>query len=155
MGKADAVRPVYLDANCFIDWAQGAETALAVQSWIQAAAQGKVQLLTSTLTLAEARGDGRALDVEERRQRIRKVLLDPCINLVEVTRRVGLIANDITVDRPRIRGADAAHLACAIYAQADVFLTRNFRDFASGDVYKGVKFLLPYTYGGDKLFDVT
>ncbi|WP_354006216.1 PIN domain-containing protein [Streptomyces sp. NBC_00059] len=154
MAKTDAVRPVYLDANCFIDWAQGAETAHAVQSWLHAAVKGQVQLLTSTLTLAEARGDGRATDVEERRQRIRKVLLDPCINLVEVTRRVGLIANDITVDRPRIRGADAAHLACAIYAKADIFLTRNFRDFESGDVYQGVKFQLPYRYGGDGLFDV-
>lgn len=153
MGKADEPQLVYLDANCFIDWAQGEASAPAVESWLIAGRQGRVQLPASTLTLAEARGDMSVPDAIEKRQRIRTLLLESYVMLVEVTRRVGLIANDITVDRTRIRGADAAQLACAVFAGADLFLTRNFRDFSAGDVYRGVRFSEPYEYGGEGLFD--
>ncbi|WP_250402364.1 hypothetical protein [Streptomyces cellostaticus] len=84
--------------------------------------------------------------------RIRALLQEPYITLVEVTRRVGLLANDITAERPKIKGADAVHLACACFAKVDVLMTRNFRDFKPDDVYRGVLLRVPFEFGGEGLF---
>ncbi|MFD4956361.1 hypothetical protein [Streptomyces sp. NPDC058451] len=71
---------------------------------------------------------------------------------VEVTRRVGLIANDITAEKPKIKGLDAIHLGCAIFARAEIYVSRNFRDFAPGDVCNGVLLRTPFEFGGAGLF---
>ncbi|MFC8441154.1 hypothetical protein ACFUJT_23685 [Streptomyces griseoincarnatus] len=54
--------------------------------------------------------------------------------------------------QPKIRGLNAIHLACAIFAGADVYVSRNFRDFTPGDVCKGVLMRTPFEYGGPGLF---
>ncbi|MEU0741029.1 PIN domain-containing protein [Streptomyces sp. NPDC006134] len=139
---------MYLDTNCFIDWAQGTGSAREAESVLRAGRAGHVRLYTSTLTLAEARGSSDS----DHRLRIRTLLQEPYITLVEVTRRVGLLANDITAERPKIKGADAVHLACACFVKADVLMTRNFRDFTPGDVYRGVLLRMPFEFGGEGLF---
>lgn len=148
MGETDRPRSVYLDTNCFIDWAQGTGEARAAESMLRAGKARQVRLYTSTLTLAEARGTSDS----EHRLRIRTLLQEPYITLVEVTRRVGLIANDIAAEHPKIKGADAVHLACAVMARAEVLMTRNTRDFQPGEVCKGVVLRAPFEFGGEGLF---
>ncbi|MET8765484.1 PIN domain-containing protein [Streptomyces sp. NPDC004658] len=148
MGETDRPGSVYLDSNCFIDWAQGTHSHREAESMLRAGKAGKVRLYTSTLTFAEARGTADS----EHRQRIRDLLQQPFMTLVEVTRRVGLLANDITALHPTIKGADAVHIACASFAGAEVFMTRNFRDFRPGDVCKGVLLRSPFEFGGDGIF---
>lgn len=147
MGETDRPGSVYLDTNCFIDWAQGTHSAQEAESVLRAAKSGNVRLYTSTVTFAEARGT----TASDHRLRIRTLLQEPYIILVEVTRRVGLIANDITADHPKIKGLDAVHLACAVFARAEVSVSRNFRDFAPGDVCKGVLLRAPFEFGGPGL----
>ncbi|MBU6535567.1 type II toxin-antitoxin system VapC family toxin [Streptomyces sp. NPDC057245] len=148
MGTPDRPESVYLDTNCFVDWAQGTHGVREAESMLRAGRAGHVRLFTSTLTFAEARGT----NASEYRLRIRTLLQEPYITLIDVTRRVGLLANDITADRPKIKGADAVHLACACFAGAEVFMTRNFRDFSPGDVYKGVLLSMPFEFGGEGIF---
>ncbi|MFD4345822.1 type II toxin-antitoxin system VapC family toxin [Streptomyces coelicoflavus] len=148
MGTPDRPESVYLDTNCFVDWAQGMHCVREAESMLRAGRAGLVRLFTSTLTFAEARGT----NASEYRLRIRTLLQEPYITLIDVTRRVGLLANDITADRPKIKGADAVHLACACFAGAEVFMTRNFRDFSPGDVYKGVLLSMPFEFGGEGIF---
>jgi predicted nucleic acid-binding protein len=137
-----------LDSNCFIDWAQGAHSHREAESMLRAGKAGEVRLYTSTLTFAEARGTADS----DHRQRIRELLQQPYMTLIEVTRRVGLLANDIAAQYPKIKGADAVHVACASLAGVDVFMTRNFRDFKPGDICKGVRFRMPFEFGGEGLF---
>ncbi|WP_172632881.1 PIN domain-containing protein [Streptomyces sp. 6-11-2] len=134
MGETDRPESVYLDSNCFIDWAQGTGSAREAESMLRAAKAGYVRLYTSTVTLAETRGTTASVH----RLHIRTLLQEPYITLVEVTRRVGLIANDITAEKPKIKGLDAIHLGCANFARAEIYVSRNFRDFAPGDVCNGV-----------------
>ncbi|MGA5602814.1 type II toxin-antitoxin system VapC family toxin [Streptomyces griseoincarnatus] len=148
MRETDRPGSVYLDSNCFIDWAQGTGCPREAESMLRTAKAGHIRLYTSTVTLAEARGTS----ASAHRLRIRTLLQEPYVTLVEVTRRVGLIANDITAEKPKIRGLDAIHLACAIFAGADVYVSRNFRDFTPGDVCKGVLMRTPFEYGGPGLF---
>lgn len=114
MGETDRPESVYLDSNCFVDWAQGTGSAREAESMLRAAKAGYVRLYTSTVTLAEARGTTASVH----RLHIRTLLQEPYITLVEVTRRVGLIANDITAEKPKIKGLDAIHLGCATFARA-------------------------------------
>ncbi|WP_159398276.1 type II toxin-antitoxin system VapC family toxin [Streptomyces aureocirculatus] len=137
-----------MDANCFVDWAQGTGEPRATESMLRAGKAGQVRLFTSTLTLAEARGTTDSAH----RLRIRTLLQEPYIILVEVTRRVGLVANDIAAEHPKIKGADAVHLACANVAGVEVLMTRNTRDFQPGEVCKGVLLRAPFEFGGEGLF---
>ncbi|KPC73220.1 hypothetical protein ADL35_27865 [Streptomyces sp. NRRL WC-3753] len=148
MGTPDRPESVYLDTTCLVDWVQGTGCIRESESMLRAGRAGHVRLFTSTLTFAEARGT----NASEYRLRIRTLLQEPYITLVDVTRRVGLLANDITADRPKIKGADAVHLACACFAGAEVFMTRNFRDFSPGDMYKGVLLRTPFEFGGEGIF---
>ncbi|MER6598961.1 type II toxin-antitoxin system VapC family toxin [Streptomyces parvus] len=148
MGETDRPESAYLDTTCFIDWAQGTESHQEAESMLRAARAGHVRLYTSTVTFAEARGN----QDSQHRQTIRTLLQEPYITLVDVTRRVGLIANDITAIAPKIKGLDAVHMASAVFARAEVFISRNFRDFTPDTYCKGVLLRTPFEYGGDTLF---
>lgn len=152
MARPDHPRSVYLDACCYIDWAEGKHSCAEVVTWLQAAHRGQVKIIASTAMFAEARGTGNGRPDPTAEQRIRNLLQEPYVALVDVTRRVGLLSRDIAVERPRIKGMDALHLATAVEADAEVFLSRNFRDFTSGDRYRGVWLEEPYEYGGEGLF---
>jgi predicted nucleic acid-binding protein len=155
VARPDNPRRVYLDCCCYIDWAEGKFSCAAVETWLHAARRKQVTIIASTAMFAEARGTTNGQrDTTTGEKRIRDLLQEPYVTLVDVTRRVGLLAREISVERTRIRGMDALHLATAVYAEADVFLTRNFRDFTSAELYRGVWMEEPYEYGGEGLFPV-
>jgi predicted nucleic acid-binding protein len=143
---------VYLDSCCYIDWASGKELGAAVETWLRAAQAEQVQIYATTLVLAEARGGSRTAPNPVAEQRIRELLSQPYVVLADVSRRVALQARDLIVDYPKLRGWDAIHMATAIMVKADVFLTRNTKDFAVGQVVGGVWVDSPYEFGGDALF---
>lgn len=150
MARNNTPKSVYLDACCYINWATG--KAPAVETWFEAARAGKLLLCASTLLLAEARGGSRDIPNPAAEARIRAVLTEPSTVLVDVSRRVGLLARDIIVDTPRVKGWDAVHMASAVAARAEVFLTDNTRDFRPGQVVRGVWCDEPFPYGGESIF---
>ncbi|WP_171110646.1 PIN domain-containing protein [Streptomyces sp. Z423-1] len=155
MARPDRPQRVYLDACCYIDWAEGKHSSAASETWLLAARKGQVQIIASTAMFAEARGTGNNGHQDlAGEQRIRQLLQEPYVTLVDVTRRIGLRARAISIERPRIKGMDALHLATAIHTECEVFLSRNFRDFSSGEQYQGVWLEEPYEFGGDGLFPV-
>lgn len=152
MTRPDLPRTAYLDACCYIDWAEGKLSCTAVETWLLAARRQQTQIIASTVMFAEARGHNNGPHDAAAEQKIRTLLQEPYVTLVDVTRRIGLIARDISVDRPRIKGMDAIHMATARYAEADVFLSRDIKAFTTPEAYKGVWVDEPYEYGGEGLF---
>ncbi|MFF2522455.1 type II toxin-antitoxin system VapC family toxin [Streptomyces liangshanensis] len=143
-------KSAYIDACCYIEWATG--KSHVVDSWVEAARSKKLQLFASTLLLAEARGGSRTQPNPQAEARIRTLLTEPYVTLVDVSRRVGLTAREIIADTPRIKGWDAVHLATAVVARAEVLLTSNTKHFTPGQVLRGVWIDEPYQYGGEGLF---
>lgn len=154
MARPDRPNSAYLDACCYIDWAEGKYSSAAVETWLHAARKKQVQIVASTAMFAEARGTGNGRQDTSGEQRIRDLLQEPYVTLVDVTRRIGLLAREISVERPRIKGMDALHFATAVYTETEVFLSRNFRDFTSAELYKGVWVEEPYEFGGEGLFPI-
>ncbi|MEU9245893.1 PIN domain-containing protein [Streptomyces sp. NPDC048385] len=153
MVRPDRPKIAYLDACCYIDWAEGKDSCAEVETWLLAARQRQVQIVASTAMFAEARGTGNNGHQDMAgEERIRQLLQEPYVTLVDVTRRIGLLARKISVERPRIKGFDALHLATAIHTESEVFLSRNFRDFTSGEQYQGVWMEVPYEFGGEGIF---
>lgn len=152
MARPDRPQFVYLDACCYIDWAEGKFSCAAIETWLHGARKGQVQIVASTAMFAEARGNGNGQHDAAGEQRIRDLLQEPYVTLVDVTRRIGLLARRITVDRPRIKGMDALHMATAVHAGVQVFLSRDLRAFTAAESYKGVWVEEPYEFGGDGLF---
>jgi predicted nucleic acid-binding protein len=153
VARPDRPQRTYLDACCYIDWAEGKHSCAAVETWLLAASRGQVQIIASTAMFAEARGTGNNGHQDlTGEQRIRLLLQEPYVTLVDVTRRIGLLARKISIERPRIKGMDALHLATAVHTESEVFLSRNFRDFSAGERYRGVWLEEPYEFGGDALF---
>ncbi len=155
MARPDHPRSVYLDACCYIDWAEGKDSCAEVVTWLRAAHSGKVKIIASTAMFAEARATGNGRPDHAAEQRIRTLLQEPYVALVDVTRRVGLLARDLAVERPRVKGMDALHLATAIDASADVFLSRDLKAFSTCERYRGVWLEEPYEFGGEGLFPLS
>ncbi|MEU6339901.1 PIN domain-containing protein [Streptomyces sp. NPDC046977] len=150
--RPERPKSVYLDACCYIDWATGQYSGTSVETWLRAARAEQLQIYASTLLLAEARGGSRAEPNPAAERQIRNLLSEPYVTLVDVSRRVGLLARDLIVDYPKVRNWDAVHMASAVAARADVFLTRNVNDFTPGMVHRGVWVDEPYEFGGEGLF---
>lgn len=152
MARPDKPLSAYLDACCYIDWATGKESVTHVESWLLAARAGHVVLHASTLVLVEARGGPGTAPNPAAAEKLLTLLSEPYIRLTDVTRRVALLAREVTADHPRIKACDAVHMATAAYAQAEVLLTRNTKHFTPGSVVRGVWVDEPYEYGGPNLF---
>ncbi|MDX3555170.1 type II toxin-antitoxin system VapC family toxin [Streptomyces europaeiscabiei] len=154
MARPDHPRSVYLDACCYIDWAEGKHSCAEVVTWLRAAHSGKVKIIASTAMFAEARATGNGRPDPAAEKRIRDLLQEPYVALVDVTRRVGLLSRELGVERPRVKGMDALHLATAIEADAEVFLSRDLKAFSTGELYRGVWIEDPYEFGGEGLFQI-
>jgi predicted nucleic acid-binding protein len=150
-------RPIsaYLDACCYIDWATGKDSGPIVESWLIAAQAGQVVLHASTLVLVEARGGSGTEPNPVAAAKLLTLLSEPYVRLTDVTRRIALMARELTADHPRLKGCDAVHMATAVFAQAGVLLTRNTRHFAAGTVVRGVWVDQPYEYGGPNIFSAS
>ena len=152
MARPSHPQRAYLDACCYIDWAEGKLSCSQVETWLHAARKRQVRLIASTVMFAEARGHNNGPHDAAAEQRIRTLLQEPYVSLVDTTRRIGLLARDISVDRPRVKGMDAIHMATAVYADADVFLSRDLKAFIVPEQYRGVWVDEPYEFGGEGLF---
>ncbi|MBC9719518.1 PIN domain-containing protein [Streptomyces sp. TRM66268-LWL] len=106
-----------------------------IEGWLDAARRQKLTLYASASMLVEARGSSHAQPNPEAEARLRTLLTDPMVRLVEVDRRVALKARDIAL-KHRTSGLDAIHLASAELAGAGVFFTHNKRDFPVGSRWK-------------------
>jgi len=155
VARPDRPRTAYLDACCYIDWAEGKFSHAAVETWLAAARGRHVRIFASTVTFAEARGHGNGPHDAAAEQKIRALLQEPYVSLVDVTRRIGLIARDISIERPRIKGMDAVHMATAVFAEAEVFLSRDIKAFAVPEAYRGVWVDEPFEYGGEGIFPLS
>ena len=65
------------------------------------------------------------------------------LSLHDITRPVALLATGFAAAY-RLKAPDALHLACAVHAGADAFLTNNRRDFRQGEILE-----LPVLYPED------
>lgn len=94
------------------------------------AAQGNALIVTSTLTLTEARrGEGAPPLPGEIYETPRKFLRNSFVEVVPLDRGTAELAADFA-DRYGLKNHDAIHLATAVRAKADVFLAWN------GDFHK-------------------
>lgn len=110
---------------------------------------GKVQLFGSTLLLAEVLGGGfsSAVDPEVENQTLR-ILRDPAtMTLVPVSVQVGMLARELRREF-RLETPDATHLASAVFAGVDSFMTLDTKDFPVGQVVRGVRVELPASPSG-------
>lgn len=106
-----------------------------------AADRGDIQIIASTLVLAEVASYYGDVDPADRDSVIEKYLMDAQVHwyeldlfVVEETRKL--------CDRYRMRGADAAHLATAIRGKADYFVSNDKR-FPFDETVGGVKVVRP------------
>jgi hypothetical protein len=107
------------------------------------------------MALVEARGGPASAPNVDAEGKIARLLQEPFVELVDLDRRVALIARELGVANPKLKGADAVHMASAIYAKAEVLLTQNSKHFPVGSVVQGVWVDKPYRYGGPDLFSAS
>jgi predicted nucleic acid-binding protein len=108
-----------------------------------------VRLYGSTLLVPEVLGGGFADPPDLARENaIRGILDNPnVLTPVQVTRQVAWIARELRREL-HLKTPDAAHLASAVYAGADWFMTTDADDFPIGSVVRGVRISLPDSVSG-------
>lgn len=149
-GKKPAL--VYIDTCVFINVIKR-ETPFWPGSlkMLLAAERGDIQLVASTLVLAEVASWNGEVDPRKRDQVIEQYLTNADIQwyeldlfVVEETRRL--------CDSFEMRGADAAHLATAIRARAD-YLVSNDKRFPYDRTVGGVKVIRPTVLWDATIYD--
>ncbi len=138
---ADPLR-VYLDANVLLSYVNDApERAVLVQSLLENAEDGKVELLTSSLSIAEVayigsdQEPGSGVDDEATIDELWTP--DSPVKLAEFSRRVAHRARSIIRQSrdngtARVRSADAVHLATAEINECARFYTYEGASTRSG-----------------------
>lgn len=118
-----------------------------------AAVHGKIRLVASWVLRAELQSDPTG-EVDVRvRNTVEEILDNDAIRWVEVDRRVALAARDLSRSLPRrLGGADAIHLATAILAGADYFMSVD-RKFPYGSTIGGCQVTEPKVVWPEDLFD--
>lgn len=112
-------------------------------------------MFASVFMLTEARGGGRMTPNPAAEQKILAMLENPnMVRLVNADRRLCKNARTIAL-ASKAKNWDAIHLASAVYAKAEVFLSYNTNDFTVGAMHDGVWVDEPYAYGGPTLFTQT
>jgi predicted nucleic acid-binding protein len=124
-------RRLYWDSCNFIslvnpDEARRAEVCRRI---LEDAESGKLEIVTSALTIVEVHKAKEAQVPQEIEQKIGLLFEQPYIMICSVDRPVAERARDLCrLHGLRVR--DAVHLATALVVEADVFQTYNCRDFA-------------------------
>ena len=108
----------------------------------------EVRLYGSTLLLAEVLGGGFKAKIDPvMERRIDALLQNPdALTLVSAGVQVGLFARQFRREYG-LKVADAIHLASAVFARVDVFVTTNDKDFPIGDSVQGVQVDYPRSLG--------
>ena len=116
----------------------------------------KVKLFGSTLLFPEILG-GRYDDPVDalKENAIFGILDNPSvITMVQVTRQVAVLARELRREL-RLKTADATHLASAVFADVDVFMTIDETDFNIGTTVRGVEIALPGSALGEDVLPTT
>ena len=114
---------VYLDTNAIIYLTEGnASFKASIEGLFVEIEQADARLITSELTYTEAlvvplrTGNTELVTAYER-------LLDTLIDPIPLGRRELFLAAKLRANTPKLRTPDALHLATAILADADIFVT--------------------------------
>ncbi len=118
----------YWDSGCFLGWLQEEpEKFRQCGEVLQLAELGRVEIVTSALTLAEVLMlRPRDALPRHRRARVEGLFAREHIHTMAVTRRIGEAARDLVWDKG-IRPKDAIHVASALAAGAPVLNTFDER----------------------------
>ena len=114
----------YWDSDCFLAWLKSEEekVELCRQVLIRAAAGG-IQIITSTLTIAEVLDlRGHEKIGKDRRQQVIDFFKKSYITPVTITRRIAENSRELVWDHG-IKPKDALHVATALHAQIPLLNT--------------------------------
>lgn len=114
----------YWDSDCFLAWLRNEpERADKCGKVFALAERGKVEIVTSALTIAEVLHLRPADAIpEERRASVEEIFDRPYIRTMTLTRRLAEQAREL-VWKHRIRPKDAVHVASALAAKATILNT--------------------------------
>lgn len=124
MTRPDKPVSIALDTCTVLSSINAEPFAVVVDRVVEAARAGTLELFASTMLLVEALGQGTKAGPHDPALEalVLERLLQPHWTYVELDRRVALKARDLIATH-RLRNADAVHLASAIVAEAEVFMT--------------------------------
>ncbi|HEX5543603.1 MAG TPA: type II toxin-antitoxin system VapC family toxin [Micromonospora sp.] len=133
---------LYLDTLVFLNvikrergfWADSYKILLAAE-------RNDIQLVASTLVLVEVGSHKGDIDPLKRNEVIERYLVNAPVRWYELDLFVAEEARRLCGTH-QLRGADAAHLATAIRAKADYFVTHD-TDFPLGKTVSGVEVIKP------------
>lgn len=113
----------YWDSCAFLGWLKGEEDKRAeCQSVLEEAVSGKIEIVTSTLTLAEVlwvkKPPPAQKIAKEDRGKVRAVFESEWLVLYELDRRIAERAQDVVWDHD-VQPKDAVHVATALSAEVD------------------------------------
>ena len=110
----------YWDSCAFLGWLKGEEDKEAeCASVLEEAVSGKLEIVTSTLTLAEVLWLSKPKRIpKEDREKVRQAFESPWLVLWEVDRRIAERAQDVVWDHD-VEPKDAIHVATALAADVE------------------------------------
>lgn len=151
MARPESPKTIYLDSCSIISLILKQNGWEVVQRVTELADQGKIKLVTSTLLLVEARGQGRGAPFDAQKDsQIISILDTPRWIQIELDRSVALTARRLAM-RFGLSNYDAIHLASAIEAEADVLMTLDTKFARLNQTVEGVWVGLPYPPAGPDL----
>jgi len=127
---------LYWDSCNFISLISEDEVARAdvCQHILEDAENGSVEIVTSTLTIAEViKPKGSTILTLQQEEFISSFFLHEYILTYDVTRAIAESARKLSREH-KLRPPDAIHLATALAAEVDIFQTWNTNDFKELDV---------------------
>ena len=151
MVRPDKIETALLDASSLLGVIVDDPEFRCLGSLLAAVDRGDVQLVESTVILAEVLVE-HPTDTPRHalaRETLRALLESPETQLVDVSTAVARKAGELRV-RHGLKTWDAVHLATAILARVDVLVVRDHK-FPAGQ-YEGVYVTGPFDIDGDKLF---
>lgn len=119
-----SIEKVYWDSDCFLGFLQDEQDKVPeCEQVLQAAQDGTIQIVTSTLTLAEVlRMKGRQPVPKDKRDEVVNFFKNPYILVRNITRKTGELARDMVWDNG-IDPKDSLHVAAALEAGMTRFHT--------------------------------
>ena len=132
------------------------EYAHGIDSLFHEVDSNKVKLFGSTLLFPEVLGGGYDDPIDPiKENQIFSVLDNPSvITMVQVTRQVAVLARELRREL-RLKAPDATHLASAVFAGVDIFMTADKNDFKIGTTVQGVQIALPGSAFGEEVLPMT
>lgn len=150
MARPNNPGTIYLDSNVLIGVIQNGQTNSPGAEVLRLAQSRSIEVYISTLSYVEVLGKTRTAPYDPvMEQRVLDALDHPLIVRVEFDRAVALMARRCCHDL-RLRPMDAIHLASAVQAGVDAFMTED-DDYPLGTDFQGVWIDRPFVPGGDLL----